>query len=223
MSDSTTLLRQLTTAQSAKETLVNALFDAASPATLFGIDHVGTSGLTLSMFGGNVLVGGTVTTVANQASLALTNSATNYIEFDPTGTATTSGIRLNTSGWTAGYVPLWSIVTSGGGISTYADERYWGAPGLPLLTVNFATDANRTLTQAEARADILKLTSVSLSTTRNLVVPLIAKQWTVYNGTTGSQSIQVIGASGTGITIANAKAAIVASDGTNVFRVTADA
>jgi hypothetical protein len=221
MPDSTTWLRELADGQS-PFALINALFDAAGPAMTLAIDHEGTSGLTLSVFGGNVVVGGVVTTLSNQTALSLTNSATNYVELDPAGTATTSGIRINTSGWTAGYLPLWSIVTSGGAISTYADERPWLATVNPRAVVNMASNANKTLTQAEARADILEITSTTLTATRDIVLPLTPKQRTVFNNTTGSQSLQFIGATGTGITVANAKRAILCSDGTNIVRVTAD-
>jgi hypothetical protein len=53
-------------------------------------------------------------------------------------------------------------------------------------------------------------------------MPLAAQQWTVFNGTTGGFGVQFIGATGTGITVAAGKRAIVYSDGTNVVRVTAD-
>lgn len=90
--------------------------------------------------------------------------------------------------------------------------------------VSMTSDANKTLSAAEAASGILSMTStVSLTATRNVVVPLTPRQWTVYNGTTGAQSIQVIGATGTGVTIANSKRAIVYADGTNVVRVTPDA
>jgi hypothetical protein len=214
----------MTSGQAAKEALVNALLDAASPATVLGVDWVTTTGLTLKMYGGNVLVGGVVTTLANQAALSLTNNSTNYVELDPTGTGTTSGIRLNTTGWTAGYIPLWSIVTSSGAITTWTDERAWGAVVNPRGAISMTSDANKTLTRAEAAADILDVTStVSLTATRDIVVGLAPRMWVVKNGTTGGQSIQIIGASGTGVTIATAKTAIVFSDGTNVNRVTADA
>ena len=223
MSDSSTLLRQMTAGQSSPEALVNALLDAASPATLLGVDWVATSGLTLQMYGGNVDIGGTITTLANQTSLALTGSATNYVELDPTDTGTVSGIKLNTSGWTAGYIPLWTIVTGSSSVSSWTDERAWGAYAvLPRQVVNMASDANKTLTQAEARSPILEITSTTLTTTRNIVLPLVPKQWTVFNNTTGGQSIQFIGASGTGITVANAKRAIIYADATNIVRVTAD-
>ena len=100
-------------------------------------------------------------------------------------------------------------------------------------TVNFATDANTTMTLVDgnssqtARNLYLNLTSsVSLSTTRDLIIPNnqagtapIQKLYIVKNGTTNGQSIRVIGASGTGITIPNGATMMVYSNGTNVVDV----
>jgi hypothetical protein len=82
-------------------------------------------------------------------------------------------------------------------------------------------DANVTLTSAEAQNNIIECTG-ALTALRDLIVPLTAKQWTVYANTTGGFGVRVIGASGTGITVADTKHAIVYADGTNVVRVTAD-
>lgn len=89
-------------------------------------------------------------------------------------------------------------------------------------TANFATDANTTIaitdgTDSTGRYLILNCTSSgSLTATRNLVCPLRAgKTYLVFNNTTGGQSIQVIAASGTGVTIPNGKKAFVYCDGTN--------
>lgn len=98
-----------------------------------------------------------------------------------------------------------------------------GTPTNARAAISMTADANKTLTAAEAAAGILSVTStVSLTATRNVVLPLTQRQWTVFNGTTGGQSLQFIGASGTGITVANGKRAVLYSDGTNVVRVTAD-
>lgn len=81
--------------------------------------------------------------------------------------------------------------------------------------------ANVTLTQAQALCDTLTITG-TLTAARDVVVPLVRRRWVVrHTGT--SFDIQVIGASGTGITVAVGKVAIVECDGTNVLRVTADA
>lgn len=90
------------------------------------------------------------------------------------------------------------------------------------VTVTFATDANKTLTLTDtnaaqdARALFLNVTSgVSLTATRDLIVPAINKNYIVKNATTGSQSIRVIVA-GVGVTIPNGKTVLIYNDGTDV-------
>ena len=90
------------------------------------------------------------------------------------------------------------------------------------VTVTFATDANKTLTLTDspaaqdARALFLNVTSgVSLTVTRDLIVPAINKPYIVKNATTGSQSIRVIVA-GVGVTVPNGKTALVYNNGTDV-------
>jgi len=89
---------------------------------------------------------------------------------------------------------------------------------------NFATDANLTLTYTDtnaaqaARALVLNVTSTgSLSTTRELIVPTIQKQYIVQNNTSGAQSITVKTSAGTGITVPNGRKAHLYVDGTNVI------
>jgi hypothetical protein len=82
------------------------------------------------------------------------------------------------------------------------------------------TAANVTLTQAQALCDTITITG-ALTAARDVLVPLVRRRWVVRHTGTG-YAIQVIGESGTGITIAISKTAIVECDGTNVFRVTAD-
>ena len=63
---------------------------------------------------------------------------------------------------------------------------------------------------------ILVTSSTSLSATRNLVAPLAKGfTWAIENATTGGHSIQIIGATGTGVTIANGYTLTVYCDGTN--------
>jgi hypothetical protein len=88
--------------------------------------------------------------------------------------------------------------------------------------VSMPSDANYTLTALngtsdEARCAVLRVTSgVSLTAQRNVVVPLVPKLWIIENATTGSQAIQVIAASGTGVVIPNGRTYWVRCDGTNV-------
>lgn len=88
---------------------------------------------------------------------------------------------------------------------------------------NFATDADLTITLTDsnasqtARAFALNVTSgVSLSTTRNLIVPTIQKPYLIYNNTSGGQSIIVKTSAGSGVTVASGARTLVYVDGTNV-------
>jgi hypothetical protein len=90
--------------------------------------------------------------------------------------------------------------------------------------VQFTNDTNLTLTLSNsnttqlARNFFLYVTStVSLSATRDLIVPTIRKPYVVQNATTGGQSIQVKTAAGTGIVVPNGKKMLLYVDGTNVI------
>jgi len=216
MSDSTTNLPQMTAGQASKEVTFNQLMDAASPATLFGRDALTTTGLTWGYLGGVILVNGVPTTIAN-GTVALTTAATNYVEVDAAGT-----VSANTTAFTPGSTPLYSVVAGASTITSYVDKRLLALPYGNGRTVKAMADANQTLLYNEARCEILEFTG-ALGALRDVIVPLIAKQWTVFANVTGGFGIRVIGASGTGITIADGKRAIVYADGTNVVRVTADA
>jgi hypothetical protein len=100
-----------------------------------------------------------------------------------------------------------------------------GCQGFPCLnsgTLVFSTDANHLMTAQESSATGgIKITSgVTLTATRNLILPTAYGKLqfvSIENATTGGQSIQVIGQSGTGITIPNGQSATgVWFDGTNV-------
>lgn len=220
MSGSASLLDVIIQAQASKEVTANDLFNAASPSMLFGRRGALCSGLNWFYYGGTMVVDGVLTAISNNAAaLALSASSTNYIE------ATRAGVvSKNTTAFTPGSIPLYTAITGAATVTSYTDNRAWVLPSVDgRLALVMAADANITLTQAEANNEILQITSsVALAATRNVVVPLAAKQWTVYNGTTGAQSLQFIGASGTGITVANGKRAIIYSDGVNVVRVTPD-
>lgn len=90
-------------------------------------------------------------------------------------------------------------------------------------TANFTTDADLTISLTDtnatqvARHYILNVTSgVSLSTTRNLIVPTIDKPYIIENNTTGSQSIVVKTSAGTGVTVPNGARVMVYANSTNV-------
>ncbi len=138
---------------------------------------------------------------------------------DPTASGfAASGANTNITsltGITAGITGAGGMNLAGpvGGNSSTPAPWTWA-----VAAVSFATDANHTATAAEYAAPILRCTSVgSLTATRNLVLPLTdGGEWEVENLTSGSQAIQAIGASGTGITIGNGRRTRVRANGTNI-------
>lgn len=195
----------------------NGLFDAVSPGAVYGLNVATTAGLTLGLHGGKILLAGVITTIAAQ-TLALTASATNYVEAHPD----TGAVSKNVTAFTPGYLPVSVVTTNTTGIvpsTGFVDSRTMSLATNSTLAKSLS-DANTTLTQAESANSTLTFTG-TLTATRDVVVPLVGKrQWTVYNGT--GQSLQFIGPSGTGITVATLKHAIIRSDGTNIVRVMAD-
>ena len=215
MADSTTNLDTISSSQSGKEVTANAFFDAASPAALFGRRALSSSGLTWGYYGGDLLVDGAVTSIAN-GTVALTASATNYVE------ATRAGVvSRNTTGFTAGQVPLYTVVTGASTVTSYTDARAPWAPAYVGSDASVAvTTADVTLTAAQARARRIVVTG-AMTAARNLVVPNNG-EWIIDCQATGGFSLTVKTSAGSGVAIANAKRAIVYADGTNVVRITPD-
>lgn len=135
MADSTTNLDTLSASQAQKEVTANAFFDAASPATLFGRRASTTTALTWGYYGGVLLNGTTRTKIAN-GTVALTASNTNYIEADSAGSVT-----KNTTGFTAGRVPLYKVVAGTATVTSYEDHRppAWPFPVDGLTPVDLET------------------------------------------------------------------------------------
>jgi len=217
MSGSTTNLDLLTQSQGSKEITANALFDAGSPATIFGRRASLCSGLNWFYYGGTMLIDGVLTTIANNAAaLVLSASTTNYVE------ATRAGVvSKNTTGFTAGQIPLYTIVTGASSVTSYTDNRAWVQPSHITSDVSVAvTTADVTLSAAQARAEYLTITGV-LTGNRSVIVP---NNWrgAVYCNNTGAFTTTVKTSAGAGIVVAQTKRAILYADGTNVVRLSAD-
>ena len=216
MSDSTTPFGTISTSQGNQTAKANALFDASAPVAIYAKRAATTTGLTIGYHGGKISVNGVVTVIAD-GTVSLSASTTNYVEANPA----TGAVTKNTTAYTPGYWRIGRAVTGTASITTWYDDRFLNfAEQTRMLTKAFPSDANYTLTADECDNAILSVGG-TITATRDIVVPLVGnKQWTVYNGT--GQSLRFIGASGTGITVATLKHAIVRSDGTNIVRVTAD-
>ena len=133
----------------------------------------------------------------------------------PSSYSTNLKIELQATGENSG---TWGTITNTN-LGTALEQAVvgYGNPSYP-------SDANLTLTYTDtnaaqaARALVLNVTSaVSLSATRELVVPTIQKQYIVQNNTSGSQSITVKTSAGTGITVPNGRKAHLYVNGTDVI------
>ncbi len=113
MSNSTTLLDTIATNQSSKEVTANALFDAGSVATLWGRRGSTCTGLTWGYYGG--WFNGQI----NNGTVSLTASSTNYLMAD----AATGAVSVNTTGFTAGKIPLYAVVAGATSVTSYTDQR----------------------------------------------------------------------------------------------------
>ena len=178
-----------------------------------------SSGLIWFWYGGTMIIDGVVTQIANNSTTGITLSAstTNYIEADRSGTVT-----KNTTGFTAGMIPLYTAVTSATTITSYTDYRaQWQPQHITSKASVAVTAADVTLTQAQAACRYLTTTGI-LTGNRNVIVP---NDWEgiVYCNNTGAFTTTFKTAAGAGVVVAQTKRAILLADGTNVVRVTADA
>lgn len=100
-----------------KEQKIGEAFDAVAAASIFGVDWANSAELTLALFGGPFYDGSTIIEVDDWED-DLAPSATNYVE------ATAAGVvSVNQSGFTAGRIQLYEIVTTADGISTFEEKR----------------------------------------------------------------------------------------------------
>lgn len=223
MADSTTHLDTIVQGSGSQDVQANALYDAASPAMLFGRRAASTTGLTWGYYGGNVTKSdGTQSTVAN-GSVSLTASTTNYIT-----ALKESGVvycNTTTTAWndTANYWRLYSVVTGTSTIASYTDEREIGrmtGVGTGLVapvtkTTSFTLGSNENEVICNGTATITAtLPSAASFTGRRVVIKTIA----AYTVVSASSNVVPINSATAGTEILAATAgkwAELVSDGTN--------
>ena len=130
-------LTYLTSGQLQPEVTVNGdlnALDALLPlAASFANNPATTTGLTYGYYGGSLWSGSTATVVAS-GTVALTASATNYVQL------TTAGVvSANTTSFTSGQIPLATVVTGSAGITSIADKRPMTAQNDAPVTLTYAS------------------------------------------------------------------------------------
>lgn len=97
------------------------------------------SGLNFGYYGGLVHNDNVVTATVD-GTVLLTNAVLNYIEVN----ISTGAVTANTSGFTTGRIPLFTVTPSGGSIAAVVDKRTWargGGAGSHSQNTDVGTDA----------------------------------------------------------------------------------
>lgn len=124
--DSTPNLDTIIQGSGSQDLQANALFDAGSPATLYGRRASTTSGTTWGYYGGNVTKSDGTQTTISSSTLALATSSTNYIVAQKSdGVVSFSSATTNWND-TANYWRLYIVVVGASSITSYTDEREIG-------------------------------------------------------------------------------------------------
>jgi hypothetical protein len=110
---------------------------------LYGRRASTTAALTWGFYGGTASVDGVPTQIDN-GTVALTASATNYVE-----AGTDGSVSVNTSGFSVGALPLYQIVTGASTVASYTDLRVFGASAGSVS----ASDISDAITAHEAASD----------------------------------------------------------------------
>jgi|GEM_PF-1646458 len=216
--DSTNTLDLISVSVGEKEVSANALLAAAYPVMAFARKDADTTALTWGYYGvPRWKINGVAVSKAN-SSILLTASLTRYLSVDRT-----LAVSEASTAFAPDKLALYKIVTGSATITSHEDHRdphhinrfLYGRFTLAMA------DANQTLTYEQAMCESMELTG-ALTALRDVIVPLVPRDWKIYANTSGGHGVRVIAASGTGITIADGKRAIVECDGTNIVRITAD-
>jgi len=184
----------------------------AAPQWPFSYKPATTTGLTLGYYGGQMLVDGVLTAISD-GTVALTLSTTNYIE------ATRAGVvSKNTTGFTAGSIPLYTAATGAGAITTLTDLRAFNQPHFARLALA-STGGTTTLTYAQSRVDAIDVTG-TLTSHAIIEVPASAWEWAINNGTSGAYTLTVKVNGQTGVTIPQGERRVCVCDATDVRALT---
>lgn len=186
MSGSTTNLDLISSSQASKEITANALFDAGSPATIYGRRASTTTGLTWGHYGGYISIAGTPTSIAN-GTVALTGSTTNYVVASrATGVVSTS---TTTTNWdSASYIRLYQIVTGASSVTSYTDHRTLLNAETPYGALQYQgtwdADTNTpTLADGAGTKGYYYAVSVAGTTSLDGIASWSVGDWAIFNGT----------------------------------------
>lgn len=126
----------------------------------FSVNGDTTSGLTFGYRGGRIWNGNAFVSVS-AGTVALSGSTTNYVEVSAAGV-----VSANTSGFTAGAIPLYEVVTSSGAISTTSSRK-------ALLSINGdgRVTGKQLSTAARTKRLTVQLGTISATSSFRVILP----------------------------------------------------
>jgi hypothetical protein len=167
---------------------------------------------------------GTGVVIASAKTACCKWDGTNIVPF-PTD-ATAAGFAKSGANTDLTSISLTAGATIAGGLNLSGNLGGNSATPAPLsygrLSLSVAGSANVTLSASQYANPILEFTGL-LTGNISVFVPLTAgAEWQVYNGTTGSFTLTMIGATGTGVVVTQGQRQRITCDGTNVYGAVAD-
>lgn len=105
--------------------------------------------------------------------------------------------------------------TTNTNLGTLLEQAITGVQSIVMADADYTLSNNNGLSD-EARNPVLVVTGTN-NAVRDIIAPLVNKQYLVFNNTTGGQSIRIRGASGFTVTIPNTVKLFVYCDGTNFY------
>ena len=105
--------------------------------------------------------------------------------------------------------------TTNTNLGTLLEQAITGVQSIVMADANY-TLSNLNGAADEARNPVLVVTGTN-NQVRDIIAPLVNKQYLVINNTTGGQSIRIRGSTGFTVTIPNGASVFVYCDGTNFF------
>jgi hypothetical protein len=109
---------------------------------------------------------------------------------------------------------IWGQTTNSN-LGTLIEQAIAGVVTIDMLDTNY-TMSNFNGVSDEARNQVIVLIGTNTAA-RNLIAPLVEKTYVIKNSTVGGFAVQIIGSSGTGVTIPNGVTTSVYCDGTNFY------
>jgi hypothetical protein len=189
----------------------------------FSVNADLTTGLTFAYYGGRICTLNAILTVA-AGTLTLSPSTTNYVQVSPAGV-----VSSNTAGFTAGYVPLYIIVTGVSTISTITNAKALltslpngGVTGAMLSVAASTQNVQRHVSSITTTTTIPLLIAPGQPVTLNKLMIAATAAVAANNINYWTFSVTETGPAGTGATAMLAATAANTTQATGGFSLTAD-